>query len=423
MEQPEKETEVINVGKANEPKQVDNTNLKSNLDSGENALLKKEDHLNTNENLQPHQPQPSNITQGQNQQGGANSQVPAQPLIPKEVPDVEPTKYVAEKGFDKELPKLLKKYGTSRPTTVLEKEIGSTLNTKKSILDQAKEINKTEMKELNAKDKETDQLKLNEEGKISVSVDAKDNPFVQLYGAKSAHIDQYYRVSDLFICCPLHYRYHISLNYGKNEAYHLFDTKEYSPVCSHDCCPNQAREIDIDIDGYTVEEHKKQKFIKLNKPFRCACSCYCACCTRPTLTITNAKTNEVIGKIIEIRTACDPTMHLYYKNNKKPSWKIVGSCCQCGYCCRNLCPGTCTQATFGIYKPNDEKNKNQEGQIIKKRIDGMKLKPDVEQVEVVFPKEANPEEKAIFISAGLLVGYLYYQNIRNGKRCHNVEDL
>ena len=116
-------------------------------------------------------------------------------------------------------------------------------------------------------------------------------------------------------------------------------------------------------------------------------------------------------------------MHLYYKNNKKPSWKIVGSCCQCGYCCRNLCPGTCTQATFGIYKPNDEKNKNEEGQIIKKRIDGMKLKPDVEQVEVVFPKEANPEEKAIFISAGLLVGYLYYQNIRNGKRCHNVEDL
>ena len=66
MEQPEKETEVINVGKANEPKQVDNTNLKSTLDSGENALLKKEDHLNTNENLQPHQPQPSNITQGQN---------------------------------------------------------------------------------------------------------------------------------------------------------------------------------------------------------------------------------------------------------------------------------------------------------------------------------------------------------------------
>ena len=127
MEQPEKETEVINVGKANEPKQVDNTNLKSNLDSGENALLKKEDHLNTNENLQPHQPQPSNITQGQNQQGGANSQVPAQPLIPKEVSDVEPTKYVAEKGFDKELPKLLKKYGTSRPTTVLEKEIGNTL--------------------------------------------------------------------------------------------------------------------------------------------------------------------------------------------------------------------------------------------------------------------------------------------------------
>ena len=64
-----------------------------------------------------------------------------------------------------------------------------------------------------------------------------------------------------------------------------------------------------------------------------------------------------------------------------------------------------------------------EGKIVKKRIDGEKLKPDVEQIEVTFPVDANPEEKSVFIAAGLLVGYLYYQNISNGKRCHNVEDI
>ena len=73
---------------------------------------------------------------------------------------------------------------------------------------------------------------------ITVTIDSKDNPLAQLQAAKSAYIDQYYRVSDLFICCPLHYRYHISLDFGKNQAYHLFDTKEFSPVCSHNCCPN-----------------------------------------------------------------------------------------------------------------------------------------------------------------------------------------
>ena len=35
---------------------------------------------------------------------------------------------------------------------------------------------------------------------------------------------------------------------------------------------------------------------------------------------------------------------------------------------------------------------------------------DEEQIEVTFPVDANPEEKSVFIAAGLLVGYLYYQN-------------
>ena len=433
--EPKEEPEVINVGKASDPvKSNYNTNPKSNGGSGEKLserketdALKKDDHLNTNENLQPPstaQNQP--VLQGQPVQPTQPGQ-PAQPgQVPVivEVPDLIPTKYVGESGFEKELPNLLKKYGTVRPTTVLEKEIGNSLDTKKSILDQAKEINKTENKELNAKEKETDKLIPNPlDGKITVTTDAKDNPLVQLHAAKVAYIDQFYRVSDLFVCCPLHYRYHISLGYSNNQAYHLFDTKEYSPVCSHDCCPNQSRQIDVEIDGYTVEEHKKQKFLKLHKPFRCACLCFCACCTRPTLLITNMKTQEQYGKIIEIRPGCDPTMHVYYKQNKKPSWKIVGSCCQCGYCCKSICPGTCTEAKFGIYRISDEKNLNMEGKIFKKIISGFKLKPDVEQIQIEFPQDINPEEKANFIAAGLLIGYLYYQNISNGKRCHNVEEV
>lgn len=415
---PQPKAELINVAKVTEPKQSERTDLKSAPDVGEKGnLVQHEGDLNMNK-------------MGTNQPEQVPNQQPPQPLpqnklkVVTEVPDVVPTRYVSESGFDKGLPSLLKKYGNPRPITVLEKEIGSAFNSKKTVLDEAKEINKIEQKELNAKDKETDKLKPDEiEGKITVTVDSKDNPLAQLQAAKSAYIDQYYRVSDLFICCPLHYRYHISLDFGKNQAYHLFDTKEFSPVCSHDCCPNQAREIDIEVDGYTVEEHKKQKFMKLHKPYRCACCCFCACCTRPTLIITNEKTNEQLGRIVEIGTACDPTMYLYYKKNRAATWKIVGSCCQCGYCCKSLCPGTCTEAEFGIYRPEDIKNQNMEGKIVKKRIDGEKLKPDVEQIEVTFPVDANPEEKSVFIAAGLLVGYLYYQNISNGKRCHNVEDI
>ena len=138
---------------------------------------------------------------------------------------------------------------------------------------------------------------------------ALQDPYALFSGAEQVYIDQYYKISDLFVICPIYFNYRISLEYcvsGENEeekkyeAYHLFTTKEITPICSHNFLPNQSRQIDINIFNYIVEPKEKemQKFITIRKPCRCAFSCFCACCTRPVF--EDATPIETLGKITDV---------------------------------------------------------------------------------------------------------------------------
>ena len=170
------------------------------------------------------------------------------------------------------------------------------------------------------------------------------DPYALFAGAEQVYIDQYYKISDLFVICPLYFNYRISLEYrvseGENgekpkyEAYHLFTTKEITPLCSHNFLPNQSRQIDINIFNYIVEPKEKemQKFITIRKPCRCAFSCFCACCTRPIFEVVTPL--ETLGKIIEIRTLCDPVLHVLDINDDI-IYIISTQCCQCGYFLRD----------------------------------------------------------------------------------------
>ena len=177
---------------------------------------------------------------------------------------------------------------------------------------------------------------------------------------KKIYIDQYYKISDLFVKCPLYYNYRISLEYNKEgEAYYLFNSIDLSSSCSHNICSNQSQSIKIDIGSDDSRKGKRKKFIILQKPFRCACSCFCACCSRPTLNIfINNKEKEMIGFIREIRTKYNPIMYIFYKNGIL-KYKISTSYCQCGYCCRNChCFEMCDKAKFDIFNYNDFNEKS-----------------------------------------------------------------
>ena len=245
-----------------------------------------------------------------------------------------------------------------------------------------------------------------------------DNDLAKFTKCKKVYIDQYYKISDMFVICPLYYNYRISLEYEKEgEAYYLFDSKDLSPTCSHNCCPNQAKSVKMEIGSYGIGKGIRQRFAIFEKPYRCACLFLCACCTRPTFNIFIKGGNEKIGYIREIRTACDPTLNVFSKYDTL-KYTISGSCCQCGYCCKDLCCGMCNSATFSIYNGADDKKEKPEGTISKIKFSGNKVKPDYEQSTIIYPIQASCEDKVLILAAALFIQILYFQNINNTKRCN-----
>lgn len=320
----------------------------------------------------------------------------------KEEAEVVPPNFVMNEAFQGNLITALEKYGRIRSKCIVDQEMNDD--------------------EINKKEREIKEEELYKEGKgqIVVQNDMADDQLSQLNLCKKAYLDQYYELSDLMVCCSLYRRYRLSLEFNE-KAYHLYNVKEApSGHCSHDCCPNQCRGFLIDFDYYTIKENiKVNDYITAKKLMRCGISCLCACCSRPTLEMRNQK-GEMIGRVVELRTACTPTIMLYYKNNRNPTWKIAGRCSQCGYCCRDLCTGCCNEANFYIYKSMDEEEK-EFGQITKRNEYGKVWKPDCERIEITFPESnlCHPEEKVLILGGTLLILYLYYQNSKVRTRCHN----
>ena len=240
--------------------------------------------------------------------------------------------------------------------------------------------------------------------------------------AEKVYIDQFYKLSDLFVICPLYYNYRISLQYKMSDTeysiYHLFNTKEISPLCSHNFCANQAREIDVNILNFVLdsEDRKIQKFIRLRKNCRCAFSCFCSCCSRPIFLVETPI--ELIGKIIEVRTICDPIIEITDINDDI-IYRISTKCSDCGYCCRDeFCDGEkCSQATFYIYGKDDDTLTKHLGFINKKHRSGKKYKPDYDQLEIVYPSQISCQDKVLLMCSALVIEYLYFQNFSNSKRC------
>ena len=397
---------------------------KLTIDQNQNKTTQPSNQVQNTQNkqtTQPTQTQPKNQVTSiddnekarlQNQKTQIEAEIPYQ---------IDPT-------YKSRLIEALKKKGLKRLKILFEPEFVDITKSEKEQLKMEDEYEKKLKKERalqEEEDKKREKELKNQENNLTTQINLSNNQIFRTldddlakFGpATKAFIDQYYKISDMFVCCPLYYNYRISLQYD-NEAYFLFDTKEYSPVCSHDCCPNQARTFDMELRSLSIDEKKMRKrFATINKPYRCACSCCCACCSRPTLNVKINGGVEYIGKVVEIRTLCTPTLYIFNKaNNWK--WKISGSCSQCGYCCKDLCCGMCNNCTFQIYPPGEDPDAKAVGIINKVKMSGKKRKPDFEQVEVSFPGTASCQDKVLIISACLFLQMLYFQNISNKKRCH-----
>lgn len=363
---------------------------------GETKNIPSQNQLNMKDNTDQ-QMEPLNVKQKGDSQAKEKEQI-YKPGERVEMPETVPLPYNLNANFQSAFKEALEKKGKLRYLGIVDPEMND------------EEIEK---KELEIKEDEENKLNLDKSGE-----DIVDDQMAQLHLCKKAYLDQYYELSDLMVCCALYRRYRLSLEYGE-KAYHFYNLKEEADSsCGHDCCPNQCRGFHVNADYYRLKDGTRDRnFFVFNKLFRCGVSCLCSCCSRPTLEVIT-QGGQLIGRIIEQRTFCSPTIMIYYKQNRNPTWKISGRCSQCGYCCRDLCAGCCSEATFYIYKAMDEENV-EFGSIVKKNEYGKVWKPDCERIEINFPEIAVPEEKVLIIGGTLMMLYMYYQNSKVRTRCHN----
>ena len=153
--------------------------------------------------------------------------------------------YKVSESYPQTLLNILKRNDRLRPKSLLAPEMGDITRTIDDLVkDEERQLKIEELEDKNKENKERDD-KIHLSSYKQSTNDGKtvlQDPFALFYGAEVAYIDQFYKLSDLFVICPLYLNYRISLEYcigetdGKKEyaAYHLFNTKETSPPCSHD---------------------------------------------------------------------------------------------------------------------------------------------------------------------------------------------
>ena len=426
----------------NQNENNDKLNINKKIESSRDEILPKEEKVNdkqTKENmLSKDEEQKGQTEQNTNKPNGEEKKEQEEEKKSEDLLEtlekkvkVEIVPYKISSSYPSMLLAALEKSKRLRPKNLLGREMGDITRTIDELKkDEEKQLKIEQLEDKNLEVKERDDKTHLSSYKQSAN-DGKtviQDPFAVFHGAETAYIDQFYKLSDLFVICPLYYNYRISLEYcigekdGKKEyaAYHLFNTKETSPPCSHDCCENQAREIDINVLNFTLEPEDKtrkiQKFVTLRKPCRCAFMCFCACCTRPTFFVETPIDN--LGKIVEIRTACDPVINVLDINDEI-AYVISTSGCDCGYCCRDQCCDSrkCASCEFFIY---DSKMKNKIGEIRKDHKSGKKMMPDYDQLKVIFPPEISCQDKILLVCAALVAEYLYFQNLSNSKRCRGT---
>ena len=138
--------------------------------------------------------------------------------------------------------------------------------------------------------------------------------------------------------------------------------------------------------------------------------CPCFCCCRPEVTLLLGEQKEIVGKIINIFTCCDPEFEIFDKSGNL-KFKVHADCCQCGLmCAKNIC-GKFSSANFEIY---DGTLTNKVGQISKMAAQSYtEMVTDADSYQISFPVQASAEDKLLLIALGLMIDYQYFESSSN----------
>jgi hypothetical protein len=213
--------------------------------------------------------------------------------------------------------------------------------------------------------------------------------------------------------CETANRYHVYGQTGQELKY-LFKCMEKSGFCMRSCCPSNIREFNMEIIHILNlgPQPVSKLFANAMKPLMCPCFC----CCRPEMTLLLGEQKEIVGKIVNPYTCCDPEFEIFDKSGNV-KFKVHADCCQCGLRCANNICGKFSSANFDIY---DGAMTNKVGQISRMPAQSYaEMVTDADSYQINFPAQASAEDKLLLIALGLMIDYQYFEsgsNDSNGGR-------
>lgn len=199
----------------------------------------------------------------------------------------------------------------------------------------------------------------------------------------------------------------------ENEFLPLFFAIDDSSQCSK-CCTNISSNMQIKLkqmkNQKITEDFDSNNFAIFSKDFTCSCF---GCKIELT---GNYRTKEgsCFGKISKKYTCGDPVFEI-----KNPQgivlYSIITENCQCGLCCGTWCFNY-QKIVFHIYKGIASnisgKNYNDQNKVIgtisKNSNQLNTIKSDSNNLSIVFPTDATPENKMSMIGVAMLINFYYY---------------
>ena len=228
-----------------------------------------------------------------------------------------------------------------------------------------------------------------------------EDPMKELAQCTGAIIRQEIEMFEVVTGCETQNRYQVFIQSPMGLKY-AFKCSERSGCCSRVCCSNQCRGLIMEIrhiaSAAEIDTDISKIFIRAEKP----CACGCLCCCRPYMDIKLQENKQKIGKVREPFTCCDNDAEVYDENNNL-KYRIVGDCCQIGFCCGSTAEKL-VEIEFKI-----ERNGEQVGMMKKMSSSLGEFFSKADSYKISFPTDATPEEKMLLICAGLLIDYQYFE--------------
>lgn len=262
------------------------------------------------------------------------------------------------------------------------------------------------------------------------------DPFRELAMTSEVVVERKVELLEMIQGCESTSRYNVYLFDKDRNKKFLFKCKDDSSCCRRNCVPASNRSFKLRM-FHVKDSNRRVNYYKSIASFERPHGCSCCCACRPGMTayyrdeveeLKNLKikkkkqyqvdedgngkarsgTKKVIGKVKEVN-GCKPVW-LVYSETDEMRWKIIGNCCQCGFCCRNCPFGKCYEVDLWIYDANAEPKTSKPVGNVHKVFKGLnELVTDNDAYILTFPQKATPIERMMLVGVVMMVNVRYFE--------------